>query len=86
MTKSIKWQLLGTLGCHLCEQAEDILKQLQRQFAIEYSVVDIADKPEWVELYGQRIPVLVNCENQQQLDWPFAPEVLTNWLAPDEQH
>ena len=34
--------LYGTLGCHLCEQAEQLLTQAQQVMAIEWQTVDIA--------------------------------------------
>jgi len=50
-------QLFGTLGCHLCEQAEGLLMPLvERGLLVE--LLDIADNERWVDEYGLRIPVL----------------------------
>lgn len=75
------WVLYGTLGCHLCEQAQAIIQQLQQSFVIELTQVDIADNAQWVAAMGERIPVLENTQLRQTLDWPFDPEVLTRWLC-----
>ena len=63
MTKLI---LLGTSACHLCEQAEDLLQQLN----IVYQKIDIAEQEQWQARYAIKIPVLLT-EFQQELCWPF---------------
>lgn len=63
-------QLFGTLGCHLCEVAEGVLMPfVERGLLVE--LVDIADREEWVETYGLRIPVLRRCDTGRELGWPF---------------
>jgi hypothetical protein len=78
---AFQWVLYGTLGCHLCEQAEAIVARLQVDFPIELHRVDIADNEAWVLAMGERIPVLENTTTGAQLDWPFSPEVITDWLS-----
>ena len=60
--------LLGTSACHLCDQAEDLLKNTN----IAYQKIDIADQEQWQERYAIKIPVLLDMENQQELCWPFS--------------
>lgn len=81
------WRLYGTLGCHLCTQAEHIVATLQQEFPINLEVVDIVDQPDWLAAYAQSIPVLENTLNGQQILWPFDPELLSDWLcaSPPEQ-
>ena len=62
--------LLGTSACHLCDQAEDLLKNTN----IAYQKIDIADQEQWQEQYAIKIPVLLDTENQQELCWPFSIE------------
>jgi hypothetical protein len=64
------WLLYGTLGCHLCENAETLLTQLRDARPMTWQAVDIADLPvhERDDL-ALRIPVL--CAGAQTLDWPF---------------
>lgn len=79
-----QWVLYGTQGCHLCEQAEAIVKQLQGTFSIECTTVDIAEGEYAEQLIlrlGERIPVLENTQLQETLDWPFDIEKLTAWLS-----
>lgn len=64
------WILYGTLGCHLCEQAEQLLQQVQCARPVTWTVVDIADLPEAEQMaLARRIPVLQ--AGAQQLGWPF---------------
>lgn len=61
-----KLLLLGTDACHLCEQAEIILKQS----ALSFELVDIAEQEQWQEKYALRIPVLY-AQEHAILCWPF---------------
>jgi short subunit dehydrogenase-like uncharacterized protein len=60
--------LLGTSGCHLCEEAEVIVNACVPD-GVDY--VDIAEQEQWQEQYAVRIPVLYNPETKQELGWPF---------------
>lgn len=68
-------QLLGTLGCHLCEYAEAVLMPfVERGLLVE--LIDIADRDEWLERYALLIPVLKRADTGAELHWPFdAPQV-----------
>jgi hypothetical protein len=64
--------LLGTDGCHLCEQAAEIIQQClptDDQQVIE--IIDIAEQEQWQAQYAIRIPVLYHPANQKELCWPF---------------
>lgn len=64
--------LLGTAGCHLCEQAEEIIREClpnNYQQAIEY--IDIAEQEHWQVRYAVRIPVLYHPTTDKELAWPF---------------
>lgn len=76
-----QWRLYGTLGCHLCEQAEQIVEALSRDFAINLEQVDIADDPAWLDAFAEQIPVLENLNNGQRVSWPFDPHILSDWLT-----
>lgn len=72
-------QLFGTLGCHLCEQAEAVVLPLvERGLLVE--LMDVADRPEWVDDYGLRIPVLRRVDTGAELDWPFETEQVVWFL------
>lgn len=73
-------QLFSTLGCHLCEDAKNILRPLLSQYNISFNEIEISDRDEWVEAYGVRIPVLKSDVTQAELDWPFDAEECEKWL------
>ena len=67
---STTWRLYGTLGCHLCEQAEQLLLQLRDARPVEWQVIDIADLAlDEQNRLATQIPVLQT--NQAMLNWPF---------------
>ncbi len=73
-------ELMGTLGCHLCDVAAAVLMPVvdPEQFAVYQ--VDIADDDELMDKYAVRIPVLVDVESQQELEWPFDEQALKAFL------
>lgn len=72
-------QLFGTLGCHLCEEAEAQLMPFVG-WGLQVELVDIAEREEWVEAYGLRIPVLRRLDCGAELDWPFDVERVAAFL------
>lgn len=64
--------LLGTAGCHLCEEAETLIKQALP--TVEFEIIDIADQEQWQALYAVRIPVLLDLDSQKELAWRFNEE------------
>ncbi|MBU2569570.1 MAG: glutaredoxin family protein [Gammaproteobacteria bacterium] len=67
-----KLMLFGTQGCHLCEQAEEILNSyLADNNDIEIESIDIAEQTQWQERYAIRIPVLLHEDSGIDLCWPF---------------
>ncbi len=72
----LKVVLLGTSGCHLCEEAELIITQCE----LTVELVDIAEQEQWQEKYAVRIPVLYHPETQKELGWPFTQEQLQQFM------
>ncbi len=66
--------LLGTEGCHLCEQAEALLAVLH----VVPEQIDIAGDDRLLSRYGVTIPVLKY--GTEELMWPFKLEELQLWL------
>ena len=67
---TVHCELFGTLGCHLCEEAEQVLQPFVTQ-GLVVELLDIIDSPEWLERYALTIPVLRRVDNGQELTWPF---------------
>ncbi|WP_223550704.1 glutaredoxin family protein [Pseudomonas sp. A-B-19] len=72
-------QLFGTLGCHLCEDAEAMLMEfVERGLLVER--VEIADDEAWYAAYHLRIPVLRRVDTSAELGWPFGAEEVVAFL------
>jgi thiol-disulfide isomerase/thioredoxin len=70
-----------TLGCHLCEQAAQIIAVVaQKRSELEVVAVDIADDDNLMDAYGIRIPVVKIPERSTDLGWPFDESALTKYL------
>lgn len=72
--------LYSTWGCHLCEQAEQLLRAQQ----VDFCLVDIVDDTAAFALYRSEIPVLQ--AGEQVLKWPFDATALANFLAQRAVH
>lgn len=72
-------QLLGTLGCHLCELAEEVLMPLVEP-GLMVELVDVADSQALFEAYGLRIPVLRRVDTGAELGWPFDAEQVVRFV------
>lgn len=72
-------KLYGTLGCHLCDEAQVLLAHCN----LKVEIHDIMDDDESYEKYSQKIPVLVDSlkPDKQPLSWPFNKALLIDWLS-----
>ncbi|KAB2936348.1 MAG: glutaredoxin family protein [Candidatus Contendobacter sp.] len=60
--------LYATGGCHLCEQADTLIRAVA---TVAFRTVEIADDEDLLERYGVRIPVLRRLDTGEELNWPF---------------
>ena len=60
-------------GCHLCENAVNILEGLREELAFEIEIIDIAGNPELERLYGEQIPV-IHIDGEHHDFWRVDPE------------
>ena len=51
------------VGCHLCEEARDMLEDIAAQTDYELTEIDIRSDPEVFEQYRYRIPVIIINDN-----------------------
>ena len=63
--------LYGGTGCHLCEQAKDVLAPLLEQLDWHCQEVNIRGDEALETLYGLRIPVLKTPSGEEK-GWPFS--------------
>ena len=72
--------LYGTLGCHLCELAEQLLlPYVAAGWQVE--LVDIAEDDALLAQFSLLIPVLEDVAATRHLAWPFDAHALKNFLA-----
>ncbi len=81
--------LLSTEACHLCEMAQQVLvhafdqpkiQTLVKQHKIDVYMQDIIDQPKWLDLYGEKIPVLFDEDSGLTLEWPFDLNATVSWF------
>lgn len=76
----LECRLYSTLGCHLCELAEQQLLPLLQELPLQVEWVDIAERTDWLERYGVRIPVLARLDTGEELNWPFTTGQVRQFL------
>jgi glutaredoxin len=45
-------------GCHLCDDAREIIERVQRRFPFSVRIINIEDDPSLEQTYGDQIPVV----------------------------
>jgi glutaredoxin len=63
-------KLYGKPGCHLCEDARRLLKDLEGRYHLAIEEVDISQDPALFRLYDIRIPVIV-IDGRRELEAPI---------------
>ncbi|MCO7225387.1 glutaredoxin family protein [Pleionea sp. CnH1-48] len=80
--------LFSTEGCHLCEEAKAMIDYAQQHGDIDkmlsFEVVDIVEEQQWVNKYGERIPVILSQKSNRELGWPFQYGELIEWVRSQE--
>ncbi len=71
--------LYSTWGCHLCEEAEALL----RAAGLEFTLVDIVDDPTAFASYRTEIPVVTKLQEEHltELKWPFDAAALQRFIT-----
>ena len=75
--------LFTTSGCHLCEQAEELLRLVLNETQ-RLQLEEISGSDELMQKYGIRIPVVgaYTAEGQwQELGWPFGIAEISAFIA-----
>ncbi|WP_035802751.1 glutaredoxin family protein [Kitasatospora mediocidica] len=49
--------LIGKPGCHLCDQAREVITQVVAELGSSFEERDITEDPELYRLYAEQIPV-----------------------------
>jgi glutaredoxin len=78
--EQITLSIVGKPGCHLCDDAKEVIDSVVRQFPeVELESVSIEDNPLWADIYGERIPVVL-LNGVEHAQWRVDPEKLIRAL------
>lgn len=77
----ISLMLYSTAGCHLCELAEQQLREAQTQVSLQWRWTEIVDSEDLMARYAVRIPVVAESVSGAEIGWPFDQSELQNWLS-----
>lgn len=58
-TSSLHFVVYTRQGCHLCEDAWEMLQEEQRRHGFVLEAVDVDSAPDLVEQYGECVPVVL---------------------------
>lgn len=54
----IRIEIYSRPGCHLCDEAKEVIERVGRRFRFALSVINIDTDPELQQQYGEQIPVV----------------------------
>ena len=60
--------LYSRQGCHLCEDFEAELRRVQPDWGFALQLRDVDARPEWVDAFGDKVPLLVAAGPAENLE------------------
>jgi hypothetical protein len=73
--------LVGRQGCHLCEEARDVVRRVADETATSWTEVDVDADPELLRQYSDEVPVVL-VDGQQHDFWRVDEQRLRAARAP----
>jgi glutaredoxin len=58
MTNSVQVDIYSRPGCHLCDEAKEVIERVQRRVAFSLKIINIETNPDLEKQYGEQIPVV----------------------------
>ena len=58
MSNNIRVDIYSRPGCHLCDDAKEVIERVRRQFPFALQVINIETDPALETAYGTEIPVV----------------------------
>jgi len=58
MPESIRVEIYSRPGCHLCDEAKEVIDRVASRHRLDVRVLNVEDNPEWEAQYGTEIPVV----------------------------
>lgn len=72
-------------GCHLCEDAEPLVRRVAAGFGAALQVVDIDADPALVNEYSARVPVIVGPSGRVLAEGIIDSRLLTDSIAAERE-
>lgn len=76
--------LVGKPGCHLCDEAREVVAEVCAQQGVDWVEVSILDDPDLADRYWERIPVTL-VDGVEHDFWRVDAERLRSALATDNR-
>jgi glutaredoxin len=58
MNSPVQIEIYSRPGCHLCDDAKEIIERVQSRFPFSLRVINIENDPALEKTYGEQIPVV----------------------------
>jgi glutaredoxin len=58
MTNSVQVDIYSRPGCHLCDEAKEVIERVQRRVEFGLKIINIETNPDLEKQYGEQIPVV----------------------------
>jgi len=58
MNNLIQIDIYSRPGCHLCDDAKEVIERVRRRYAFSLRIINIESDPELEKAYGEEIPVV----------------------------
>ena len=58
MESPVQIDIYSRPGCHLCDDAKEVVERVRRRFPFSLRVIDIETDPELEKAFGEQIPVV----------------------------
>jgi len=58
MMNTVEVEIYSRPGCHLCDEAKEVIERVRQRFAFGLRVTNIETDPELEKKYGEDIPVV----------------------------
>ena len=72
--------LIGRPGCHLCDDAREVVSRVADDTGAGWTELSILDEPELAERYAEQIPVVL-VDGRRQAYWRVDEQRLRDALA-----
>jgi glutaredoxin len=59
MTKPVYVEIYSRPGCHLCDEAKEVIERVHRRVSFDLKVINIETDKELEKQYGEQVPVVL---------------------------